>query len=325
MSMKKHIKNLGLAFLLMALITGLAGCGSKTIAIDPQVKYGNPSYEHLKDLPQVKYKESLYKNTQKDKVFEKTADEYEVLGDAMLTKKKFYMAFMQYEKSLKKNKDNIRVEYKKGLTFLAAKKTDEAKKQFEIVLAKQPDYSLAYEGLGRVNQLEKKYELAKINYQKAIALDPLLWNSYNRLGNIYDLEKKYNKAVKEYKTAIAVKPDLGFLYNNLGYSLFLTGQDQEAIKAFYKALELNYANKKVYNNLGMIFANLKLYDKAFEVYKKGGTEATAYNNLGVGYMKNGEIDEAGKCFSKAIEISPHFYTVANENLKKSRALQKQSQ
>ena len=37
-----------------------------------------------------------------------------LVGDALLTQKKFYMAFIQYEKSLKKNKDNIRVEYKKG-------------------------------------------------------------------------------------------------------------------------------------------------------------------------------------------------------------------
>jgi tetratricopeptide (TPR) repeat protein len=104
--------------------------------------------------------------------------------------------------------------------------------------------------------------------------------------------------------------------------LFLTGQNEKAIKAFYKALELNYANKKVYNNLGMVFAKMKLYDKAFEVYEKGGTEATALNNLGVGYLENGEIDKAAKCFSKAIVVSPQFYTVANENLKKCRALQK---
>ncbi len=318
-------KFLGLLVSTLFVFFSLSGCSSKSISLTPEVSYGNPSYEHVKNLPQVKYKNQISEKEKLKKLPEKTADEYEILGDALLARGEYFMAYQQYEKSLEKEKNNIRIEYKKGLTFLGGKRTEDAGKQFKLVLNKQPDHALAHEGLGKINQLNKNYEIAKINFQKAIALDPLLWNSYNRLGNIYDREKKHKQAIKEYRTALTIKSDAGSIYNNLGYSLYLTEQNEEAVKAFYKALELNYTNKKVYNNLGMVFAKMELYDKALEVFQKGGTQATAYNNLGVGYLKNNAIDKAVKCFSKAIEISPQFYAVASENLKKCRALQKYSQ
>jgi hypothetical protein len=57
-----------------------------------------------------------------NKLPEITSDEYEKLGDALLRKGNLHLAFMQYERSLRLNPDNIRVEYKKGLTLLFGKK-----------------------------------------------------------------------------------------------------------------------------------------------------------------------------------------------------------
>ena len=318
--MKNRFTQIVLFLFLTCTLLTASGCGTKTIAVKEQIKYGNPSAKHVKDLPQVKYKESEPDRTKTKSV--KSADEYEMSGDAFLIQKNYAMAFLQYEKSLEKNNDNIRVEYKKGLIWLGAKKPEDARKQFQYVLSKQENYPLAYEGLGRAYQISRNFELAKLNFQKAVSLDPLLWNSYNRLGNIYDLEKKYKAAIKEYKTAIVIKPGLGFLYNNLGHSLYLDEQYEQAVKAYFKALELNYAASKVYNNLGMVFMKTRQYDQAFEMFLKGGTEASAYNNLGIGYMQNGDMKKAIEYFTKAIEVSPKFYTEANENLKKCRILQK---
>ena len=72
------------------------------------------------------------------KLPEMTSDEYERLGDTLLSKGKLHIAYLQYERSLKANPDNLRVKYKKGLALLMGKKSDEAIMQFKIVLERDP-------------------------------------------------------------------------------------------------------------------------------------------------------------------------------------------
>jgi len=303
----KKIKRRSFLFILGLVCFFLTGCSTK---------YGN--------IPQVRYKE-LAVPIEKSKAPEPeiNADEYEKLGDAMLSNGKYFMAFMQYENSLKKNKENVRVEYKKGLALLGGDRTDEAQKIFQLILQKTPDFAPAREGLARANFKNKLYSAAKVNFETAIALDPLLWRSYGYLGNLHDLAGEYDPAIKEYKTALTLKPDAGFIYNNMGVSFYLSGRYQEAVDSFYQALRLKYDTHKVYNNLGRVLLKLERYDKAFEAFEKGGSKAVAYNNVGVGYLNNGRIDMAAQYFKKAIELSPRFYVLANENLKKCRLKQKE--
>ena len=56
-----------------------------------------------------------------------------------------------------------------------------------------------------------------------------------------------------------------------------------------------------------------------EIFKKGGDEAAAYNNIGYLYLIEGKYNEAINSFKKAIEINPRFYVRAHENLKKAEA------
>lgn len=246
-----------------------------------------------------------------------TSDEYERLGDTLLSKGKLHLAYLQYERSLKINPDNLRVEYKKGLTLLVGKKNTEAIEQFNTILKHDCEYALAFEGLGRAFYQEKKFGEAEINFRKAIELNPKLWKSHNYLGNIYDYQKEYEKAVTEYKFALAIKPNNGSLYNNLGVSYSLAGKYKKAISAFDKAIAVRYIKSKVYNNLGVALSNLGRYSEALEAFKKGGGEARAYNNLGCIYLNHGMFKDAIRCFEKAIEIDPIFYAKANENLRRT--------
>jgi len=106
------------------------------------------------------------------------------------------------------------------------------------------------------------------------------------------------------------------LYNNLGISLSLAGRYEESINAFKQALGAKGPKEKVYNNLGLVFAKTGRYDAALDALMKGSNSAKAYNNLGCVYLAQGEYRKAAQSFNKAIEVSPKFYTKANENLKK---------
>jgi tetratricopeptide (TPR) repeat protein len=247
-----------------------------------------------------------------------TADEYEMMGDSLLSKGNLHLAFLQYERSLECNPLNIRVEYKKGLTLLAGEKSDDAIKQFNIVLQKNPAHAAAYEGLGRAFFQKKNYRTAEQHFRKALELDLKLWKSHNFLGNIYDYQAKYEKAIHEYKNALTLKPKNGVLYNNLGVSYSLARKHLKAVDAFSKALSVKYTKSKVYNNLGLALANLGRYAEALESFKKGAGEARAYNNLGCIYLSKGMIKEAVHSFEKAIEVDPVFYAKASENLNRAK-------
>jgi Flp pilus assembly protein TadD len=219
-----------------------------------------------------------------------TADEYEMMGDSLLSKGNLHLAFQ----------------------------SDAAIKQFKVVLQKNPDHAAAYEGIGRAFFQKQYYEFAEKHFRKALELDPSLWKSRNFLGNIYDYRAKYEKAIHEYKNALELKPKNGVLYNNLGVSYALAGKNSKAVAAFNKALSVKYTKSKVYNNLGLALANLGRYAEALESFKKSGSEARAYNNLGCIYLSKGMIKEAVHCFEKAIEIDPVFYAKASENLNRAK-------
>jgi tetratricopeptide (TPR) repeat protein len=301
------------------IVFSFFGCASRSISLQPDIKSASPFKKQLISTSGAPLSSVTDAELSKS-LPEITADEYEHLGDALLKKRNLHIAYLQYERSLQRNPNNIRVEYKKGLTLLAGGKYDDAIGQFKTVLEKKPGYVPAYEGLGRAYFYKKDYVGSENFFRLAVSMEPKLWKVHNYLGNIYDFQTKYETAIGEYKSAIAVNPKAGFVYNNLGVSYSMAGQYRQAVKAFNKAIEYKYAKSKVYNNLGIALSNLKRYNQALEAFRKGGTEAQAYNNLGVVYLKQGKFEQASDCFEKAIRIDPKFYVIANENLKKANMI-----
>jgi Tfp pilus assembly protein PilF len=296
----------------------LTGCGTKTISRAPEVSYGNPEYKHMKDLPRFRYNPDA---DQPEKIAAKemplTADEYVALGDAFLNRGNYFMAYTQYGKSLEKNPDNPTVIYKQGLALLLDKNPGEAVPLFQQALDIQPGFAPALEGLGRAYFSSGNQKAAEIYFQKAITQDPLLWRSYHYLGMIHDKNNRHDAAISDYTAALTINPGAGFIHNNLGVALSAAGRTREAVAAFQQALSTGHTPEIVFNNLGWALCKLERYDEAFQAFERAGGIAVAYNNTGVGYLKNGHREKAAEYFRKAIEESPKFYVTAHENLQKA--------
>jgi tetratricopeptide (TPR) repeat protein len=249
-----------------------------------------------------------------------TGNEYEQLGDALLNKRNYYLAYVHYEKALKLEPENNRIEYKKGLALLLGEKHDDAIEQFQVVINNDPKFAKAYEGIGKAYYRKKDYPQAKRYLQHAVKLDPTLWKSHTYIASIHEQRKDYKSAISAYQLALDSSPDKGMIYNNIGYAYLLKGDYHRAVFGFKKAIRHRYADEKVYNNLGMALANLEKYEEALQVFIKSGSEAQAFNNLGCILLRKGKLDKAIVCFEKAIELDPKFYAVAGENLSKARML-----
>jgi tetratricopeptide (TPR) repeat protein len=292
MKAKRNIKSLNLIVLFGATVASLIGCA----ATEQNLTRAN----NLKEERAV------------------TSEEYERSGDIYFNRGNLPMAFVQYERSLRFSRNNIRVLYKKGLVFLVGNMNEDAIKVFHEVIEREPKYALAYQGLGQAFFQMKHYGQAEKEFRKAIQMNPRLWKAHNFLGMICDYRKRYKAAIREYASGIALKPESGLLYNNLGVSYSLAGQYQKAINAFNRALERKYSKRKTYDNLGLALAKAGRYREAFEAFEKGGDKAQAYNNLGCMYLSQGRYEMAIRYFEEAIAVNPTFYTKASENLRKAR-------
>jgi tetratricopeptide (TPR) repeat protein len=100
-------------------------------------------------------------------------------------------------------------------------------------------------------------------------------------------------------------------YNGLGLALVLNHRLAEGAKYFQQAIILEPRWGQPYLNLGYVYSLQKNLDKAMEYYEKAIPLLNdtflpdAYNNLGVVYLERERMEEAKKCFIRAMEIRPH--------------------
>jgi tetratricopeptide (TPR) repeat protein len=76
---------------------------------------------------------------------EMTSVEHERAGDMNFAQRNFSKAYIQYEKSLRLDPNNNRINYKKGILFTMTNMNDDAIKEFAQVLHEKPEDALANE------------------------------------------------------------------------------------------------------------------------------------------------------------------------------------
>ncbi len=247
-----------------------------------------------------------------------TVSDYERLGDIYFEQGNIDIAFVQYNKALHLDPGQNNIRYKIGCLFLKKGLAEEARQEFEEILKNNSNNSLnalTYLGLGRAYFKIGDYEKAKDSFLQATNLDASLWEAHNFIGIIYDQQRQFDAAITQYFEAIAIKPNISILFNNLGISFLLKGEYDKSAKSFSEALQFEPQDSKVYNNLALALFKLERYTEAFEAFRKGGSDTTAYNNLGYMYMTEGKNDKATEYFKRAIEMNPRFYVRAYENMK----------
>ena len=123
---------------------------------------------------------------------------------------------------------------------------------------------------GEISYKLKEYENAIFNYLKTIELNPNYSFAYSRLGMVYGEKGMYKKAINYCKKGIKLQPNITY----------------------------NYAS------LGAVYCMADIYDKAIEIFRKSieiSPDGEIIFTLGQVYQKNGNFNEAEKCYQKAIE------------------------
>ena len=200
---------------------------------------------------------------------------------------------------------------------VSADDCDAAIKNFERAIALDPEFALAYSGLGAcyANRIFKgigdagDYDLAEEAFDKAFRFDPTVSEARVLMVMIYMARDEKDKARDEVKMLQQEFPNEAPIYFVKGVMHRLDGEYDESLKAFHKLSRLDPAAQAVSSyNRARIFMYKGEYDTALEELDKGVRAEPNHPMLKIfrsySLFHKGEVDEAIELISDVLEKNP---------------------
>ncbi|MBD3288227.1 protein kinase [candidate division KSB1 bacterium] len=199
---------------------------------------------------------------------------------------------------------------------------EEALRLFKMASESDPDYALAFAGLGeaywRYYETTKKPGLAELALtagEKAFQLDSLLAQVNVTLGIIYSGVGRYENSIDHFARALLQSPSNAAAYRGQAKAYEALDKISEAEKTFKRAIKLKPGYWAGYNNLGAFYFRHSRYEDAVDQFKKV-IELTpdnfrGYNNLGGIYYMLERWSDAREMFEKSLAIRKSYSIFSN--------------
>lgn len=126
-------------------------------------------------------------------------------------------------------------------------------------------------------QRRGRHDWAINEFRNILAFEPSFALAYNGIGVSLDHHKKFQLAEKAYRKALEIDPKLDCAWNNLGYSVLMQGNPEDAAVYFKKAIALRDDNPRYHNNLmiakrQIVDQDLRLEDITAEILRSVHTD-----------------------------------------------------
>lgn len=184
------------------------------------------------------------------------------------------------------DEDQTKARLKETQILFRQQKYSEAKKILQEILRDDPDNAVAYNNLGSIYLIRGRLARAERYFKKALELDPKLADAEENLNSILKMKKG--------KSRTEIRSEIEELEEECK-RLIQEGEIDEAIEKYKKIIELDATNVKVYNNLGIL------------------------------YFQQEDLEEAERYFVRALELYFHHgmvfddqYTIIRDNLNRLR-------
>ncbi len=192
---------------------------------------------------------------------------------------------------------------------------DNAIAVFQHALERDPNYALAFAGLGEAywRRYERTKDAQWVNQarsacERAVALQSEQSQSHACLGMVDTGTGKYEQAVAEYQRAVQLEPTSDAAHAGLAAAYERLGKPEEAERSYRQAIAQrpNYASG--YNWLGAFFLRHGRYPEAARMFTQMVSLApdsfVGHSNLGSTYVLQGKYAEAIPLLERSIAIRP---------------------
>jgi tetratricopeptide (TPR) repeat protein len=207
------------------------------------------------------------------------------------------------QKKLQRARENDpKYQYDMGTVYLGNNRHDDAIRYFSSSMRLDPDFYLAYNGLGLCYMMKGQFETSERYFSKCLEVRPDFTEARNNLGMVYQETGQLDKAEREFRTAVN---DLNYSsrhlpYYNLARLYYLQEKDQEALDSVQAAVKMKTEFGLGYNLQGILYNRLGRYDEAINSYKLAlksiKDDINLSYNLGVAYFNNKQMDMAKQVF-----------------------------
>ena len=195
-------------------------------------------------------------------------------------------------------------------------KIKEAQKLYLKLIQKYKQNDKLFFLLGTTFLQVEKYNQA-INYLNlSIKLNSQFADSYNNLGIALAETSNFSGAIKNYDKAIELKDNFEDAYLNKGIALNNLKNHDQALSYINEVIKLNKNNAKAFNTLGNIYKDKEKYDDAFSSYKEAikiePNYVQALNNVADLLYSFKNYQEALVYLNKIYKLNPNLNGLLNK-------------
>ena len=200
---------------------------------------------------------------------------------------------------------------------------DSAIAEFGHALEIDPNYALAYAGLGEAywrgseqsNRGSDWVAKATENCQKAASAAPDLAQGHTCLGDVYYGTGQYEKAVQQFQRTIALDSNNEDALRGIADTYGKLGDSQAAETAYRRAIAVRPHYWAGYNWLGTFYFRQARYADAADMFRRvvelAPDNFRGYSNLGGIYVSEGHYSESVEALKRSIELRPTLEAYSN--------------
>lgn len=198
-----------------------------------------------------------------------------------------------------------------GQLWLQAKDAGQAEAAFKKAIDLDNSLLIAYMNLGRAYHLSGKTDQALKEYEIVLAKDPKVIQAHMLLGIIHESRKEFDKARERYQTILKLNPQFAPAANNLAWDLADRGGNLDmALSYAQTAREQKPDDPHIADTLGWVYYKKNAYLLAVgllkEAVEKLPNEPVVHFHYGMAQQKSGDTAGAKKALQTALKLSENF-------------------
>jgi serine/threonine-protein kinase len=197
-----------------------------------------------------------------------------------------------------------------------AENLQKAIEQFKSATDRDPNYALAFAGLGDCYAVLNEYAgkptsetlpQARAYAERALAIDGQLAEPHATLGLVHEALWQFGESEKQFKQALELNPNYPTAYH--WYSIFLknVGRNDEAAAMIKRAQELDPLSSVIAVNVSRMYQLQNNHDASIEnslkLIELDPNFGPAYEYLALSYLKRGQNAEAIAAAEKAADLT----------------------
>ncbi len=155
---------------------------------------------------------------------------------------------------------------------------------------------------------QKKYDEALKEYQRILAENPDLYQVYDKIGLCYYRLNDLENATEAFKLMLEKEPQSQDTLINLSAIYFEKGDLEEGMKYFKHLDEKRLQDPSIFYNIGILLFKNRQTDMAIDYLEKciavDPRYVNGYYQLALVYLNKGDLEEAKKNLKKVIKLVP---------------------